>query len=72
MYMPTGDDISPILVEVKEGRYECSGPPTLRSKMLFEILQGQGGVSDTVPDGLYTFNVLPLDGVPIATLAPRV
>lgn len=50
----------PILVVVADGRYECfslSGEPSERDRALFETLQNAGGVSDTVEDGSYYFNV---------------
>ena len=50
----------PIVVEVANGRYDCfayNTPPTQRDKNLFAFLDGMGGVSDSVTDGRYHFNI---------------
>jgi hypothetical protein len=46
----------PLIVVVKGNRYECLGPTTSRSRFLFNLLQQQGGVAESVPDGIYHFN----------------
>ncbi len=54
---------APILVVVAGGRYECYAEGTPRDLELIRILQEDlGGVSDTVPDGSYHFNVEIIEG----------
>lgn len=48
----------PILVIVRDGRYECYGPVTDRSEYLYRVLTSRGGVNESVPDGRYHFNVV--------------
>ena len=45
-----------ILVLVDNGRYDMLGAPTRRNRWLAELLNAQGGVSDTVEPGLYVYN----------------
>ena len=59
----------PLLVKVHDGRYECFGVPTARSTYLFTMFQAQG-ISDTVPDGYYHFNVKREGFKLVATLLP--
>ena len=74
MFLPPHDptDITPIVVEVTSERYDCYGPLTPRSKYLKDVLQVLGGVSNTVAPGSYNFNVLMVEGLPIASLTPRI
>ncbi len=48
---------TPLIVVVGNGRYDCYGPVTARSKFLSEQLEKLDGVSDTVVDGTYLFNM---------------
>jgi hypothetical protein len=55
--MPDTKDESPIQVVVKDGRFDCYGPETDRSRYLAAFLTDYG-VSDTVEDGIYHFNLI--------------
>lgn len=50
-------DKSPIVVIVKDGRYDLFGPPTKRSQFLKKTLDKLGGINEGVSDGTYTYNV---------------
>ena len=63
-------DITPILVVVDRDRYQCYGAETPRSHELTKILKDLGGVSDTVSDGRYNFNVTLIEETVYATLFP--
>jgi len=52
----------PLTVLVTDGRYDIIDISTPRNIMLAQILQGMGGVADTVPPGTYHFNVKSVDG----------
>lgn len=60
---------TPLTIIVHNGRYDVYGPETERSKSLKDILDHIGGISDTVADGTYEFNVEMVDELPIATLS---
>ena len=53
----------PILIVVANGRWDAYGPITLRTQELTRILTEIGGVSDSVPEGNYHFNVKNLLGL---------
>ena len=65
-------DFAPIVVEVKDGRWNAYGDPTARSHYLFTMLESIGGVNESVPPGQYLFNVLDVDGQSVLSLTPRV
>jgi len=56
----------PLLVVVKDGRWDAFGPNTLRSQYLYKVLSYTGGVNESVPEGRYHFNVK-LEGFKILT-----
>lgn len=63
---------SPLLVIVHNGRYDIVGAPTFRNIWLANFLKKLGGVSDTVAEGYYDFDVK-VQLIPfryIATLEP--
>lgn len=70
MSNPDPTDHTPILIEVANGRWDAYGPVTLRSQYLINILNAQGGVNESVPDGTYHFNVLEVMGEQVASLTP--
>jgi hypothetical protein len=49
----------PLVVEVKHGRWDAYGHTShvWHSRFLYEVLSNVGGVSDSVPDGTYHFNI---------------
>lgn len=57
---------APIIVEVKDGQWNAYGDTKLnsaaRNTFLFQLLEAQGGVSDTVPEGLYHFDLILTNG----------
>lgn len=57
---------APIIVEVKDGQWNAYGDTKLnsaaRNTLLFQLLEAQGGVSDTVPEGLYHFDMVRTHG----------
>lgn len=63
-------DHDPITVVVKDGRWNAFGPLTHRSQFLHATLNEMGGVSDSVPDGTYHFNVKRVGMTFIASLTP--
>ena len=65
-------DFMPIVVEVKNGRWDAYGDPTVRTRYLIMMLESIGGVNESVPPGQYLFNVLDVDGQPVVSLTPRV
>lgn len=51
---------TPLIVEVANGRWSAYGFNSASkhwNKYLFELLQSRGGVSDSVAEGAYTFNI---------------
>lgn len=60
----------PIIVVVKDGRWNAYGPVTPRSQELYAILAGMGGVNESVTDGTYHFNVKKVGLENIASLTP--
>lgn len=50
-------DLSPITIVVKGPRWEAFGSSTPRSQWLYAMVQKMGGISESVPDGTYHFNV---------------
>lgn len=60
----------PIIIIVKEDRYDAYGPETPRSRQLMATLQRMGGINESVAPGLYHFNVIHQDGQLLATLTP--
>ena len=50
-------DRDPVLVVVTEDRWYCFGAVTPRSAYLYKYLNDMGGINETVPPGLYDFNV---------------
>lgn len=67
----------PILVIVENGRWDALSfrpIPSIRDLSLVDVLKEMGGVSDTVEDGLYHFNVRVLEddkyAVSLTPLAP--
>lgn len=63
---------TPITVLVSNGQYNVFDEPTPRNLELFKILREMGGISDTVKNGTYHFNVVKDEttGQHIATLNP--
>ena len=56
-------DFTPIIVEVKDGRwdaYSINPEPTERDQMLLAMIQALGGVNEKVTPGLWTFNLIPV------------
>ena len=48
---------NPLHIVVSEGRWDAYGSPlSYRQKMLLALLQGTGGISDSVPPGHYYYN----------------
>ena len=47
----------PLVVVVKDGRWNAFGTPGTRSEWLFATLQAQGGIADSVGDGTYHYNI---------------
>lgn len=43
-------------VYVHDGRYDIIDKPTFRNRWLAELLMRQGGINESVPDGMYNFN----------------
>jgi hypothetical protein len=50
-------DRCPVVVEVRDGRWECYGHDTMRARWLYKIIKTQG-ISDQTPEGLYHFNAI--------------
>lgn len=48
----------PIVVVVKNGRFDCFGPDNLRSHYLKNWLFKLGGINESVEEGTYHFNVV--------------
>lgn len=63
-------DTTPITVVVKNGRWDAFGPTTPRSQYLIAILNQQGGVSDSVAEGTYHYNVKTIGLTLVASLTP--
>ena len=50
-------DKNPLHIVVSEGRWDAYGSPlSYRQQMLFALLKGTGGISNTVPPGHYYYN----------------
>ena len=48
---------NPLLIVVSEGRWDAYGSPlSYRQLLLFALLKGTGGISNTVPPGHYYYN----------------
>ena len=60
----------PILVEVRDGQYNCYGDLTTRSAWLAALLKRQGGVNETVEEGYYHYNAIRRGFKLIITLSP--
>lgn len=66
-------DITPIIVEVKDGRwdaYSTNSEPTERDQMLLATIRGLGGINESVTPGLWSFNLIEVEGVLTAHLLP--
>lgn len=48
----------PIVVVVKDGRFDCYGPDNARSVFLKNLLFNLGGINETVEEGTYHFNAI--------------
>lgn len=47
----------PCYIIVDNGTWNAFGNPTIKNQYLTQVLTNMGGVSDTVPDGLYIFKM---------------
>lgn len=61
---------NPILIVVANGRWDAFGDVTPRNQELTKILTEMGGVSDSVPEGKYHFNVKKIGPRHLASLKP--
>jgi hypothetical protein len=50
-------DLTPLTIIVGNGRWDAIGNLTPRNQWLYSVLQNQGGINESVEDGLYHFNV---------------
>jgi hypothetical protein len=58
-------DFTPIIVEVKDGRwdaYSMNPEITERDQMLLATIQAMGGINESVTPGLWTFNIITMIG----------
>ena len=56
-------DLTPIIVEVKDGRwdaYSINPEPTERDQMLLALINESGGINESVTPGLWSFNATPI------------
>lgn len=60
----------PVTILVTEGRWDAVDEPTERNAWLVRVLKEMGGISDSVPQGTYHFNVERNENQMIATLEP--
>ena len=64
-------DKSPLHIVVTDSRWEAYGAPlSYRQQMLLALLQGTGGISDTVSPGHYHYNAKLKGFNVIVTLEP--
>lgn len=60
----------PLTVLVTEGRWDAVDAPTPCNLWLVQVLQAQGGINESVPQGTYHYNVTKVDGLLVASLYP--
>lgn len=56
-----GDDTTPILIEVKDGRwdaYSMNLKPTARDEWLLDLIKKAGGINEAVEDGMHLFTAV--------------
>lgn len=66
-------DLTPIVVEVKDGRwdaYSINPEITERDQMLLATIQEMGGINENVRPGLWTFNLIMIGETSLAQLLP--
>jgi hypothetical protein len=63
-------DRSPITIYVTGNEWKALGDDTPRSKWLYSMLVKQGGISETVPTGIYHYNVKRVGFKLVASLLP--
>ena len=67
---PPDSDLTPVTVHVTSERYDIIDVPTPRNMYLANMLMAMGGINESVSPGTYHFNVLEVNGQPVATLTP--
>lgn len=63
-------DQIPLTISVWNGRWDAFGPATARSKRLYKRLESKGGINESVPNGVYHYNVKLERGKLIESLLP--
>ncbi len=66
-------DLTPIIVEVKDGRwdaYSINDEPTERDQMLLATIRVLGGINENVRPGLWYFNLVTDGETSMAQLIP--
>lgn len=53
--IPAPFETPTIVVQVKDGRYDCFGPDTPVGHFLVAVINELGGINETVEDGFYHF-----------------
>ena len=55
--MQNEKDNDSFLIAVSHDRYEMYARPTLKNQFIANLIKRQGGISDTVPPGMYVATV---------------